>query len=377
MLITRAGTKAEEIAEAIRSRIVDGELRPGGRLPTRVEIESRYSASTITVQRALDHLSMQGFVAARGRGGTFVVEQPPHLYRVGIVFPRRPNEGAPWSRFATALRDTAASSLWAPRTVVPFFGSGGHADSEDFQELLNDAKCRRLAGLIFAYEAHELAETALFDGTAGKVPRVCVSPDKGLTPRVHLDGLSFHRRGLAYLHARGRRRVASLLSSEITPDGAGCAALCADVERLGMETRPEWIHGVDKLRPGWTASLVRLLVSGGAVARPDALLIHDDNIVEHATAGLVAAGVRVPDDIEVVAHCNFPWPTPSAVPLVRLGFDVRQILRVSLEVLDRQRSGKRGKAAEMIATVFEHELDGRESEAGFVAEQPGSPARRR
>ncbi|MGQ9822577.1 MAG: hypothetical protein ACUVQK_11995 [Thermogutta sp.] len=34
----------------------------------------------------------------------------------------------------------------------------------------------------------------------------------------------------------------------------------------------------------------------------------------------------MPDEIEVVADCNFPRPTPSAVPLVPEGFGVRQIL---------------------------------------------------
>ena len=51
----------------------------------------------------------------------------------------------------------------------------------------------------------------------------------------------------------------------------------------------------------------------------------DDNLVPDATAGLVAADVRVPYDIEVVAHANLPHSTPSAVPARRIGFNVRQL----------------------------------------------------
>ena len=74
--------------------------------------------------------------------------------------------------------------------------------------------------------------------------------------------------------------------------------------------------------------------------RPDSLLILDDNLVEAATAGLVDAGVRVPRDMTVVARCNFPHPAPSAVPVMRVGYDVRELLSVCLDGLMRQRRGE-------------------------------------
>ena len=62
--------------------------------------------------------------------------------------------------------------------------------------------------------------------------------------------------------------------------------------------------------------------------------------VEYATAGFVKAGIQVPGEVEVVAHCNFPWPTPSALPLQRLGYDVRECLQIFMKMIDRQRSGE-------------------------------------
>ena len=56
------------------------------------------------------------------------------------------------------------------------------------------------------------------------------------------------------------------------------------------------------------------MLHGPAHDRPDALVITDDNLVPAATAGVLAAGRRVPADLEVVAHANFPHVTPSAVP---------------------------------------------------------------
>ncbi len=60
----------------------------------------------------------------------------------------------------------------------------------------------------------------------------------------------------------------------------------------------------------YNRQLGRLLVQGAPGERPDGLVITDDNLVPDLTAGLAESGVK---DV-VVAHTNFPHPTPSAVP---------------------------------------------------------------
>ena len=355
----RAHTRIEDIADHLRRQILSGRLAPGAQLPTRVQLEREFSASTITVQRALERLAAEEFVRAQRRNGTFVVDRPPHLYRAGLVFPSRPSHSRPWSRFMTSLREIVADEIWAPRKIVSFYGGGGHADSEDFLELSANVRSRRLAGLIYAYEAEDLADTMLFeDAVVRDVPRVFISAEASLEPRVQLDGWSFHTRAMEYLRQRGRQRVAVLFSSEVDPGGDWPARVQAEIARQGLHTCRQWLHGVDKLRPGWTASLVQLLCSGPASERPDALVINDDNIVEYATAGLVAAGVRVPEDLDVVAHCNFPWPTPSAMPLVRLGFDVRQVMRACLDALEAGRLEQTPPGVTEIGAVFESEING-------------------
>src|SRR6185295_6183072 len=100
---------------------------------------------------------------------------------------------------------------------------------------------------------------------------------------------------------------------------------------------------------------VHLLMHRNDTKCPDGLVIWDDNLVEHALIGLIAAGVRVPDDVAVVAHCNFPWPPPSVLPVTRLGYSIRQALRTCLDVLDRQRRGETVPPATKIPALFEEE----------------------
>jgi hypothetical protein len=64
----------------------------------------------------------------------------------------------------------------------------------------------------------------------------------------------------------------------------------------------------------------------------------------------------VPDDIDVIGHCNFPWLTPSVLPICRLGFSAQQVLARCVDAIDRQRRGETVADSETISAVFEDEL---------------------
>ena len=101
-------SKTREIAAILRREIVEGKLPPGGRVPTRVELEKRFSSSRATIQAALDRLTQDGFVHALGRNGTVVREELPFLKRIAVVFPYQP--GMPdWTLFWQAVSDAVGS----------------------------------------------------------------------------------------------------------------------------------------------------------------------------------------------------------------------------------------------------------------------------
>jgi DNA-binding LacI/PurR family transcriptional regulator len=55
---------------------------------------------------------------------------------------------------------------------------------------------------------------------------------------------------------------------------------------------------------------------------------------------LLAAGVRVPEDVNVVAITNFPNLVPCAVPVTRIGFDIPALLDLLVERLEQVRRGE-------------------------------------
>jgi hypothetical protein len=66
--------------------------------------------------------------------------------------------------------------------------------------------------------------------------------------------------------------------------------------------------------------------------------------------------IRVPKDLDVVAHCNFPWPEIKVMPVKRLGLDMRGYLLTAVDLIDRRRRGVTVPDVTWIEAVWEEEL---------------------
>lgn len=324
----------QAILNALRSRIVSGEMPPGSLIPKRTELEKRFGASPLTIQRAVDHLRREGFIHVRPRLGTFVTEYPPHLFHHALIFATAPRADGSWSRFYRALSDQAtAMSHKPPRRIENFYGVEAHDDNENYRTLVTMTRAHRFAGIIFASPADLYAQSPLI--TEPGIPRVAFSAHliDGVST-VELDQSSFVHQAFDYLAARGRRKLAVLAN----PRGRAFAEQIRTLAgRHGMTLHPYWFQQVHLDAAEAAANAVHLLMHAGQAERPDALLIADDNLVEYASAGLLSAGISVPRELEVVAHCNFPWPAPSVLSFMRLGFDIVTVLERCMQAIAHQR----------------------------------------
>lgn len=326
----RGETSGQRMLAELRREIVAGDFSPGARLPPRTELERRYGAGPVTVQRVFDHLAREGFVVARGRQGTFVSDAPPHTSSYALVFPYRDRPDRPWPRFWHALAAEGAK-LQRPGVRLAFsYGNETHQDIEAYQQLVDDVVQQRLAGLVFASKPFYLAGSPVLE-TPG-IPRVATTGMPGVKEVSAED--AWLPRAIGILRAAGRRRVAVLT----VPLLAGFVR--DELKRHGMLTRPYWVQIVHPSAVEGARNAAHMLMAANPADRPDSLLIMDDNLVEQATAGLLDAGVRAPRDVTIVAHCNFPYPAPGALPVVRLGLNVSALLATCLEVLIRVRRGE-------------------------------------
>jgi len=365
----KAPARQLDIVNELRREIVRGLLAPGSQFPLRVELEQRFGASRVTVQRAIDLLREEGFVYVKGRQATYVSDDPPHLTRHALVFPQMaPADGvkaAPWFWEALAheagrIEQECNLRLRAHHDV------DARAQTEPYQALVAAVRNHQLAGLIFPIGTGPYLGTPLLDYP--RTPRVAIADPgaPGGVAVVTLDARSMVARALDHFAARGRRRVAVLTVTGAVAGHFG--DISAALAGRGLTTRACWSHEVNLATPHTARTLVHLIMCACHGERPDALLITDDNLVGPATEGLVAAGCRVPEDLDVVGHCNFPWPTPAHVPVRRIGYDANRCLRLCLESLAAQR---RGEACpdRTLPALFECELGG-----GAMPPSPGAGA---
>jgi DNA-binding LacI/PurR family transcriptional regulator len=350
MTASRPRARRAAILDTLRREIIQDKFPPGAQLPTRAALERRFRTTPVTIQRVFDVLSQEGFVVPRGRRGTFVSDAPPHLTRYGLVFPYRPHPQHPWPQFWHALAAEAEAHLQGiGQTLTLSYGNETHEDLDAYERLLADVVNRRMAGLIFASKPFYLKGSPVLE--APGIPRVAIMPNADIPGvcAVRLAGKLVSRL-LAALVGNGRRRIAVVTSPQSEAD------VIADLRAAGIDFRPYWVQLAHYGAPHVARNAVHLLMAAAPGDRPDGLVITDDSLVEQATMGLVDAGVGVPEQVMVAAHANFPSVTRSAVPAVRMGYDMRAVLAACAEALDRQRRGEDGPDVVEISTATENEV---------------------
>jgi len=348
-------SKYRRVLESVRNEIVSGKYAVDRRLPTRFEIGERFGVGMATVQKALEALTRDGFLTARPGAGTYLVENAPHESCFALLQPHE-------SYSASVIHDSAvrqaAKELDNGSSIqFKYYGISPLVQfRQDVNRLCDDVVCHRLAGLISPFHHGELDDTPIM--TTPGVPRVlCTDLKREGVFCVGPQGGSFQKRALEYVLSRGRRRIAHLQMEAET--SAGTVVLETELREMGLDVRPYWIQRVNL---GLTASpatnIIRLLMELEGEKRPDALIVHDDNLLDAVVAGLLSCDVRVPDELEVVSLANFPTPRPQGIQVRRLGFDWVELISRAVDVIRGAHQGHKSPPMYLPA-VFEDELPAR------------------
>jgi len=345
----RKTDRLDAIAGGLRERIVRGLWAPGERLPNRVDIEQSFAASSVTVQIALDRLKQEGFIVASRRSGTYVAENPPHLSHIALVFPCHPRE-LEWNRFWTAICEEAKKIEGeGTRRFPAYYGVNGHEDAEDYHGLIRAQEQGRLAGAIYAISPGGLLHTPLFGESPLPAVTVGHNPPVPWMPFVTPHIENFVDRSVEYLASRGCKRIAVLRTVNAGTD------FDEPIRRCGLETRPWWIQDISLWQPCTAEGVAQLLMHPHQTERPDGLIIADDNLLEPASKGLALVGVPQTSPLEVVAHCNFPWATPSFIPVYRIGYDITRLVRNCVTLVEAQLRGEPHQIHNLQTAVTETE----------------------
>ena len=350
----REVTKVEVVRDHLRLNIVNGVYCPGNRLPTFVEMVDEFAVGRDVLQRALASLKRDGFIRSVNRRGLFVVPNPPHLHQYGIVTAASPG-GPGWNQLMTAMSNESHQiEKNDPHARFRFYYDIQEKEtySAALAQLREDILAHRLAGLFLTPHTFHIFEHPSLKDL--RVPRVYLwaADEVGRTPRVGTDGTQLIVRALHYLHDQGRRRIAILHMI----DTSSTIPHQALYKEAGLEYHAPWIQHVVRTHPELAQELISLLMDARIDVRPDGLIIADDNLVEPVSRGLINQGIKVGQDLEIVAHCNWPWPIQSVLPMTRIGFDISEILRSAMSAITLQREGKTPLESHQVRAQFEHEV---------------------
>ncbi len=328
--------KYRSIATDIRDDIISGLWKPGDRLPTHVELRSRYNTTIATVQKAMVELQQEKFIASYGKSGTFVTDQPPHLFNYAVVFPTAPDDFSSWDTlWANFVNQQREMEEHFKCKLAFYYLEQGNPECREFRRLVVDAEYGRLAGIIFPDLPHDYLLPPL---VASRTPCVVVTRD--MLPSVNtvwVDYTGFFRQAFDLLHANGRKRIAVL--SEVRMPREYIEELCRHAKKKGTPIPSEFQLGfrLEPLSMPWLDSLIELLFRGGPAERPDGLILANENFRDHVLHVLQQKKLIPGKDVEIVLHTNFPAAGPNPFPINRLGFKVEGIMEACLDTLVKYR----------------------------------------
>jgi len=353
MKVNGKASKHEYITDTLRREILGEVFEPGTRLPVQGELAQRFKVGSGTITNVLQRLSREGFLTAKAGVGTIVRDDLPHLNNIAVALPAT-RDGRYWSKFYAAIAAAVPSmraELGRPIRILEGFDD---PRGETRRDLIDLVQTHQVAGILFATSPHVLIDTPIL--VEPGVPRIAIMNRgvamTGIDTRIVI-GEQFMEQALNYLASRGRHRIAIFDNAHFTHNETHLQQLLAAHD---MVSPPRWTIPMSIELPATARYVTRLMMRAGQSDRPDGLVVMNDNLVDETIAGLVAEGIKVPDDLEVVAHCNFPWPPVNILPIKRLGVDVRNLLRLGIDLIDRRRRGETVPQDIILPTVFEEAI---------------------
>ena len=128
---------AEGVVEYVNSRIVEGLLKPGDRLPSERALASRIGVSRPSVRSGLRTLAAMGIVHTRHGSGTYITEGPPAL------------DGKPL-RVLAALHGMSPEQMFETRCVLEVGAAGFAAERATMDQVAGLAE--EVSGMFAAVD---------------------------------------------------------------------------------------------------------------------------------------------------------------------------------------------------------------------------------
>lgn len=335
-----------QIAEDIKSKIRQGELKVGDKTGSHHELSERYDVSLITVKKALSTLIDAGYLYSRVGKGTFVNSQSARLNlkqhrSIGIVLEDLQ------SPFFSLITQVIEDQVYKKQYNILISNTSGQRKKESnqirhFQEI-------GVSGLIIASMTHEFrANKTLRQLHDANFPYVSVS-------YIHDEDINFvgsdHAYGAEmatdYLAGLGYRRIGYINGEK----GNLLGDLRLAGYKRGLESNDLPWREEDMFRLKWKGEWNDYKSGyeiGNDYARrdekPDAMFCYNDLSALGFQQSLLDKGYKIPDDVAVIGFDDIERSSYSPVPLTTVHQPTSDIGKKAIETLIARIEGNKAAA---------------------------------
>lgn len=291
----------DQIISGMINALRSGYYKPGARLSTIKEMARELETSDLVVRNAIQRLSEMGEVVARPKTGIKVVDSGMAIWQSHVLFINRSRT------YFFATRDGHFADLLDEAGVRV---TTVCLDSKEYSRGMPRIKTVLDCGPVDLVVIEETSIGVASELERRKIPFVSIVDPQPSKRALGILDVNM-REAYAELARRcpvwGVESVAAIFPLSASPDvsfedvfseaGIPCEVL------FGSTSTPTLGHPEEVERAGWNA--VKLLLDRNRTKLPDLIYFNDDYAARGGLTALLASGVHVPEDVQVVALTNY------------------------------------------------------------------------
>lgn len=321
--------KYQVLADLLRSRISEGQLKPGDRMPSFSEIGAEHRVTLTTVKRVYDLLEKEGLVERQQGRGTFVCEKKRVLTgNIGILGTQdiRLRKTQYYDSILTGIENYASEN----GQHILFIGDRTDYD-QDFS--------RKVDGFLLCDVEFQ---TAHLQQLMASQPCVSMFSKSDNTANVMADDFEGAKRAIRHLVDMGHRRIACMMEKQLFVSVQRYAGYREGLSDAGIQADPAWarLTGIafdnspDFSYLEWGRSqMEQWLQEGWRDLGCSAILAQNDAMAIGIMQTLQDNYIQVPHEVSILGFdgtdlCDHASPRISSmkVPLVEIGYTAAQVL---------------------------------------------------
>lgn len=356
------------VYERLKRDILSGELAPGEKMASGVELAKKMGVSHITLRNALKQLKEKNLITQIHGKGTFVTHNALESNKTKnfiLFFDHQLINESPFTYISPGSEKACSKlEIGMANICMEFLSAASkkHAISQ----------IQQFDGILFMGDfldgRHKnIGDFFLETGKPVVMPHSRPS-DKLLFPQfatIETDVKQAWQDGITYLLGQGHTRIATIGSAydngEPMLRGFKYHEYLDFLEEHGASPDPRLIAGAKYDDENGLITQVSTLMDMGSP--PTAIMCFSDFFALKIYKILNTAGIKIPDRVAVMGFCGYPGDKLLSPPLSTVDFKYENIGRIGVELLNRAEDWFNRDDVAVPHIISPHAIEARESTA--------------